>query len=251
MRYCELHLARYGLCQQLFDAVGTLRQYCQFQEQNDVDIREIREELESLEKETAARKENARGGTTTVTAAEILEATDGVGEAFFLKRHSVRQFTEMPVDRQLIDESLRRAQRTPSTCNRQCARVHVLTDPETKARALSFQHGNLGFGHQAGVVFIVTVDLFGFTNVGERFQGWIDGGMYAMSLIYALHSLGLGSCCLNWSEPPGVDRKMRVAMNIPDNELVIMMLAAGHVPKVFDVATSPRPPIEDTTRFVA
>ncbi|NKB56014.1 MAG: hypothetical protein GKS00_06735 [Alphaproteobacteria bacterium] len=195
-------------------------------------------------------KESGRGGTTKVTEEEIRAATHGVAETFFDTRHSVRQFTDLAVDRQLIEESLKRAQRTPSVCNRQCARVHVLTDSKAKAKALSFQNGNRGFGSQASVIFIVTADLSVFTDAGERFQGWIDGGMYAMSLVYALHSLGLGSCTLNWSVAPGIDRRMRSALNIPENELVIMMIAAGHIPDSFKVASSPRLPVEVTTRFV-
>jgi hypothetical protein len=36
--------------------------------------------------------------------------------------------------------------------------------------------------------------IFHIEKVAERNQGWIDGWLFAMSLVYALHSLRPGSC---------------------------------------------------------
>ena len=57
----------------------------------------------------------------------------------------------------------------------------------------------------------------------ERNQGWIDGGMFAMSLIYAFHALGIGTCCLNWAVDSRTDRTLRSVVSMPDHEAVIMM----------------------------
>ena len=65
-----------------------------------------------------------------------------------------------------------------------------------------------------------------------------------MSVLYALHSLGLGACPLNWNVTAGRDRAMRQRAGIPDNELVVMMMAVGHLPDQFYVPASQRQPAD-------
>ena len=98
-------------------------------------------------------------------------------------------------------------------------------------------------------MFIVTSDLQAFCNPGERFQCWIDGGMFAMSLLYAAHSLRLGACALNWSQTCERDIAMRTAVGIPDNEVVVMMMAVGHLPSQFSVAQSARKELSEVVRW--
>ncbi|MEM7316122.1 MAG: nitroreductase family protein, partial [Planctomycetota bacterium] len=150
-----------------------------------------------------------------------------------------------PVDISVIKTAVRIAQKTPSVCNRQSGRVHIYGSEADKTRVLSHQAGNRGFGNQAAYVLIVTADLRCFASPGERFQSWIDGGMFAMSLIYALHAQGLGSCALNWSATSDRDIRMRKDAGIPDNEVVMMMISVGRLPESFPVARSPRKPLEE------
>src|SRR3546814_1994141 len=74
------------------------------------------------------------------------------------------------------------------------------SDLEIIDRALSLQNGNRGFGHEIPCLLILCTDLSAFDTAGERYQHWIDGGMFSMSLVWALHALGYSSCCLNWSK---------------------------------------------------
>lgn len=106
--------------------------------------------------------------------------------------------------------------------------------------ALRWQPGNRGFGHLASRALVVTVDLQAFSGPGERNQAWVDGGMFAMSLLYALHSLGYGACPLAWSQRSSFDRQARAALGIPPNEVIIMMIAVGTLPERFRVAVSQR-----------
>lgn len=184
------------------------------------------------------------GGVRPLSRAELRAATQVDFATFVALRRSIRNFSAEPVDPELIARAVRMAQSTPSVCNRQTCRVHVFSEPAQKERVLSFQRGNQGFGHLASHVLIVTSDMRSFTKIGERFQGWIDGGMYSMTLVLALHSLGLGTCTLNWSVTADIDQAMRKAAGIPDNELVIMMIAVGHLPDQLSVAYSARRPLD-------
>jgi len=71
-----------------------------------------------------------------------------------------------------------------------------------------------------------------------------------MSVIYALHSQGYGSCPLAWTAVAGQDKKARAALGIPDNEVIIMMIAVGTLPDELTVARAFRLPQEESLVFV-
>jgi hypothetical protein len=79
----------------------------------------------------------------------------------------------------------------------------------------------------------------------EHYQHWIDGGMFSMSVVYALHSLGVASCCLNWSQSPTNDKLLRSRLDIKDNHSIIMMLAVGLPNDNNNVCISARRPISE------
>lgn len=133
----------------------------------------------------------------------------------------------------------------PSVCNRQAWRVYDLPKSELMASILSCQNGNAGFRDIIPRTLIVACDLRQFVSVGERNQGWIDGGMFAMSLLWTIHAEGLGACALNWSVEKQADEALRKLAPIPDHEIVLMMIAFGHVPESFRVAQSPRKSLGD------
>jgi len=186
-----------------------------------------------------------QGGTLKVTRKDIQQAAQHDMSGFFLSRYSVRQFTDEPVSMDLIQKAVALAQSSPSVCNRQSGRVHVFASPDLRLKALQHQDGNLGFREEINVVLAVTSELGSFLTVGERNQCWIDGGIFAMSLVYALHSLGLGTCCLNWSVEGEKDRQLRQAVGIPQSEAIILLVAVGHMPEEFTIAQSPRKPVDE------
>jgi len=232
---------KYGLDEVGQIAINTLSAYCKFHLEQGVNCEQIQQAIATL-RTTSSSNGNCsiQGGTVEITKEEIHQAGKLDLKAFFESRYSVRQFSSEDVDLNLIQEAVVMAQKTPSVCNRQSAKVYVFSREEDKQKVLSYQNGNRGFGEQINKVLIITSDLQHFTTAGERNQCWIDGGMFSMSLVYALHSLGLGSCCLNWSVQHYVDRELRRVAGIPDSEAVMMMIGVGHLPEKLKVAQSPR-----------
>jgi nitroreductase len=147
-------------------------------------------------------------------------------ERFFETRHSIRNFSDAVVDDTLLDRAVAMAIRSPSVCNRQPWQVRFLRG-ESAARARGFQNGNRGI-EPLPVLAIVTVDSRMFEGRGERNQGWIEGGVFSASLMYAFHGLGLDSCMLNMSTSNSVARRLRSELGMDDYELVIMMIAIGY-----------------------
>jgi hypothetical protein len=89
---------------------------------------------------------------------------------------------------------------------------------------------------------VLSVDLRAFVFEHERNQVWVDGGMFAMSLVHGFHAQGIGSCCLNWSVGRRSDRKLREAVDLPSHESVVMLLAVGHLPESVVTTYSRREP---------
>lgn len=166
-------------------------------------------------------------------------------EDFFLSRYSLREFKEKCVDEEIIKRAIHLAMKTPSVCNRQAWHVYHTTDPLIKEKALKYQAGNRGFGDMIPNLMIVTTDLKAFMPGQEHYQHWIDGGLFSMSLIYALHSLGVASCCLNWSQSPANDMLLRSLVDIKQSHTVIMMLAVGWPDAENNVCISARRPLEE------
>ena len=167
---------------------------------------------------------------------------------FLTSRHSVRDFDERPVDRALIEEAVRLAAYAPSVCNRQGYRAYLFDDREDIARILSMHAGSRGFADRVPALLVVTFDIRAFEDTLERNQGWIDGGLFSMMLLLALHGLGLGAVPLNWSRRNGATARLRRAAALPDHDNVVMLIATGHPSEGYRVARSTRRPLSQILR---
>ncbi|QYA24393.1 nitroreductase family protein [Gramella sp. MT6] len=184
-------------------------------------------------------------GIKTFTSNDFLKGKLKNPENFFLSRFSLREFKPELVSENLIERAVKLAMKTPSACNRQAWHIYHTADQNVKNRALKFQTGNRGFGENIPNLVIITADQQAFMPGQERYQHWIDGGMFAMSFIYSLHSLGIASCCLNWSQSPKMDKLLRANVNIQPNHSVIMMLAIGFPDEENNVCLSARRPLNE------
>ncbi|MFG6432136.1 nitroreductase family protein [Roseateles sp. LYH14W] len=170
-------------------------------------------------------------------------------EALSVARRSVRDFAPTAVPKEWVERAVRIAALSPSACNRQPNKVILIEDRAEIDRALSFQNGNRGFGHKVPLLAVLVVDSTGYFDGSERNQTYVDGGLFAMSLMFALRALGLGSCSLNWCVTPATDRAFRKLGHVKDQETVMMMLAIGYPPEAVAVPLSPRRDMEDLMRW--
>lgn len=157
----------------------------------------------------------------------------------FASRHSVRDFRPDIPDRRTLDAAVDLALTTPSVCNREPWRVHFFQNDRVR-EILALQNGNLGFGHTVPCLAVVTVDTRLFAGSGERNQRWIDGGLFAMSLVLALQAHGLSTCMLNWSRHERDSEALRSTAGIEDPWDIIVLIAVGFGTEGHRVARSPR-----------
>lgn len=168
-------------------------------------------------------------------------------DLFFGTRHSVRDFSDRVVEPKTLESAVALAINTPSVCNRQAWNVRF-SDGEAARSVLRFQNGSGSFNRSVPVVAIVTVDTRLFAAASERNQPWIEGGLFAMSLVWALHALGLDACMLNMSVSNETAGQLRSVAGIDDAELVVMMIAIGYGREGHRRARSPRRAVGDVLR---
>ncbi len=166
-------------------------------------------------------------------------------EAFFGSRHSIRDFDKRGPERSVLERAVRLAQSAPSVCNRQAVGVDLYTKPEDVLSVLSLQSGNRGFREFVPSVFVVHVDTRLFSVGSERNQKWVDGGLFAMTLVLGLHSLGLVTCMLNWAVENDLHSSMRSLLGLPEHRDIVMLIAAGYPPPDFYAARSARRALEE------
>lgn len=171
---------------------------------------------------------------------EILEKAKLSFDKLAVGRISVRDYSPVEVDDNLIYDSINIAMKTPSVCNRQSWRVHFIKDKELLAKTLSIQGGFTGNGLNLGKLLLVTVDLRYFSSVNERNEGYIDGGIFLMSLVYALTYNEIATCILNAMFNKNKDEEIRKLLGIEESEISIGFIALGNYPDTFKAPASLR-----------
>lgn len=205
---------------------------------------EVPEDVARYLADRAAPVASEAAGVSHLDRAGIAKATDFDYLAFAGSRHSVRRFGPDPVPEDKIRRAARAAQHAPSSCNRQTCHLRVWTERDLIDRVRAHQAGNRTFGHELGGIAVITSDLRHWEHPGERYQAWIDGGLFAMSFVHALHAEGLGTCMLNWSVDVTTDKGLRATLGLDDAQSVIVLVGFGTLPDDLTVCASPRLQVE-------
>lgn len=178
--------------------------------------------------------------STPMRAHPLMARSDVVFDSLMKTRRSVRHYTDRVIPEDLITRCVELAQLSPSACNRQPWRVHAYSDSAQIRALLKLQNGNVGFGHQLKTLLILTSDRRSFFDATERNQPYVDGGLFAMSLILALQSEGVSTCCLNWCVDAVRDKDAHLVGRIDDGEAIVMYLALGYADESAVVPRSAR-----------
>ncbi len=185
------------------------------------------------------------------TRDEYFKNIDKSFDVFCRSRYSVRNYTKEEIPVSVLMECIDLAQKSPSFCNRQPTRVHIVKSEEKKEQILAIQNGNRGFGHLAETLLVLTSVISTTKDIHERNENHLNGGMFAMTLLNALHLNKIAACSLNWSVSNDKDEKLRQILAIPENEVALLVISCGYVPESFAIASSPRKQaIEITTQHL-
>ena len=177
-------------------------------------------------------------------------------------RHTVRDFSDRPVAREVIEECVRTAGSAPSGANHQPWHFVAVADPAFKKRIRDaaeeeerrFYEGGAGdewlkalepIGtndskphlEDAPWLIVIFAQRWGYFDDGERFKNYYvpeSTGIATGFLLAALHHAGLVSL----THTPNPMKFLNEMLGRPDHEKAIMIVAVGHprddakVPKV-------------------
>ena len=149
-------------------------------------------------------------------------------EKFFVSRNSVRSFSSQEVTDQELLSAVEFAKVTPTACNRQSCSVYAYKDKKTIEKILKNQLGDQGWCKNASALFLVVSNCSFYSGVYERHQSYVDGGMYAMNLVYGLHLNGIASCFKMYVSSPSVDKEFVSLTGIKGNEVPVVLVLCGH-----------------------
>ena len=149
-------------------------------------------------------------------------------EEFFYSRNSVRCFSKQPITETEILRASQFASCTPTACNRQTSKVYAFRDRNSIRQILENQLGDQGWCSNADTLFVITGIQTYFDSGYERYQVFVDGGLFAMTFDYGLHLQHIGSCFKMYVRSHSREKVFKKLCNIPANEIPIVLILAGH-----------------------
>ena len=191
--------------------------------------------------------QNTEAGVKLVSRTDIVNASQADFASLLSSRHSIRYFSKENIPSQLIEKALQLAQTTPSACNRQGWKVHIFSNT-LATKLIQWQGGARGFEDEPTLAILVTANSRAFLKY-EPFQAYVDGGLYAMNLINALHFVGLGTIPLSCGFGYKKLQSLYTQFGIPENERPILIIGVGQLEDEFKVAISTRKNIANTTTW--
>lgn len=246
---CLEYISKYDFeNEQLKHSIEVIFEYKDFHDNKGYKLNsETQQSIEKLRKEV---KNNNVSKQIKISKHDYFKYSNESFSLFSKSRYSVRNYTNEELKVERIENALSLAQKAPSACNRQCWRTYVYTEKETINNILEEQGGNRGFGNLTNKLIVITSELGVFNRAYERNQAFIDGGIYAMNLLYALHHDGIGACILNCSTWPEKDIRLRNLTRVKDSEVFIAMIACGEVPDEFRICYSKRNSINSINTLI-
>lgn len=189
----------------------------------------VLDEIESTESDL--------GGAMVVDRAAVGRPDQRTFVDILHDRHSVREYRDAPVSREAVEQAIAMATRSPSVCNRQGIRVRVCEDPAMVEDVLRIQGGMNGYP-KPPILIAITADVRDCLDFTERNQPFIDGGIFAMTLLLALESLDLAACPLNAMFSKSQDLEMRAALSMAPWEVPVVFISVGAFPDTVRVPKS-------------
>jgi nitroreductase len=165
------------------------------------------------------------------------------------RRRSVRWFLPQKVERILLEKALEVGAQAPSACNRQPFQFRFFDEPDLVRKVIEIPFGLVGYGHQVPVVAVVIGQQRHYFNDRDRHLLYIDGSLVTMGFLFALETLGLASCCVNWPDIEDKEREMAGLLKLAPDERPVMLLAIGYPDPEGMVANSTKKSLNQLRKY--
>ena len=102
-----------------------------------------------------------------------------------------------------------------------------------------------GVNFNSANIFIITFDINGLYGSGGRNQGYFNAGLFSMNLINSFHSIGIGSCFIQYDNNFEEEEKLKKFNKIPSNERIAVIILSGYYKKKSIFTISQRKNLSD------
>lgn len=222
-------------------ALSVLNEYVRKNAEHGVENKELSKRISSL-----PGMANEVGGAIKFVPLSSEELSKANYKELVETRHSIRHFSDKPVELERVENAIKLAQYTPSACNRQGWKTYIVKDKVVLREVLKNQNGNRGFGQEFDKLLVIVGDLRCFNRDREVFQVYIDGGMYAMRVLDSLYYKGIASVPLSASLTKEQEQNVRKLLKLDLAEVLIMFIGIGNYPDECQTTRSERKPAEYT-----
>lgn len=149
--------------------------------------------------------------------------------ALIRQRRSIRFYDERPVDLMTIEKVVEVVNWSPTSCNRQTARVFVANEPPIVQACLGACAGATNFSQYVPVFLCFCADVRPYTMPKELFLPILDVALGIQNSTLVAHSLGLSITLLTWAQHTSEDdRNLRKLLNIPSYYQIVVNGAMGY-----------------------
>lgn len=251
MSNLEKYIQKYGYSEKLDVSVALVHRYLEYQNKDGFQSVVLDDVSERLLKLMALNHLDNHiydeAGSLVRTKDDMLKLKHVDFQELAAGRFSFRHFSSEEISDSVIKEALDIAKKSPSACNRQAYRVHVFGG-EQKNKILSLQGGANSFYKEANKAVLITGNLNRYYTT-EMHLPYVDGSLFAMSFIYALTSLGVASIPLTMGRKMNVLKDIQTQLDIPANEVPVVLIAIGNYPDEAEVSLSHRNNVDSFTTF--
>ncbi|MFZ7160174.1 nitroreductase family protein [Avibacterium avium] len=238
----------YAFC----EAIAILEAYIEFHSKNGYKLNiinsKLRDIISRLDRATLDKVSKYKAGAYVIEKRELTHATKFNFQDFISSRHSIRNYEEEIVPQEIIKKAVEIANLAPSACNRQPIRVYCTTNSKQSKYIDSLITGSNGFKNKIHNFMVITSNRRAFFG-SEQFQWYVNGGIYLSFLMLALHSLGIGSCIMQWFPFYKTEKKLKQFFGIKKGEAIIAIIAFGYYKSENKCLYAQRKDVAETVYF--
>lgn len=227
-------------------ALSVLKAYIDKHFDSNVNIDAIREFYEIYKSKTINTN---LGGTIEYYAKDFINISSLDFISLVNKRTSVRNYSDEEIDINDLYKAIKISMKSPSACNRQPWRIRIINNIDLINQLISLQGGLSGDGMNLKSLIIITTIQNYLSFPKERYQGFIDSGMFSMTLIYTLTQLGYATCPLNSNFSIKIDKTIKKILKIRLDESLVMFISVGRYPNIFKSPVSQRDSLNSIVKY--
>ena len=240
----QLDIEHYERLFSFINGINSLREYKRVYEDHKwTDKLEYKEVFNFLKKYDKIIEQKT--GAYIMTKEELKKDYDIDYNKFIKSRHSTRNYKNMTLKIEDIKKAVNMAKYSASACNRQYIKVHYYPKGKMKQNVIDYSIGKGGLYLEGVNTFILTFDVNGLRGAGERNQGYFNAGLFSTNFVNALHSLGIGTCFIQFANSVKEEEKLKKLNEIPSNERIAVILYAGYYDDKSIFCVSPRKDFEE------